>query len=162
MLKRSAEPVSNCLYRRKYHACLMPVCMHWVISHIAHSCAPPLDFTQAHSLTVNAAQQCPVNLHREYPRALTCVALSAVKEEPHRPQGQFSSEEPFGYSSGRHRPASSASACTAVGRSVPPFHAAASAALLPRHLLWLRISLHWAESWTDMCHWCSMAQMFSM
>ena len=39
---------------------------------------------------------------------LTCVALSTVKEEPHLLQGQVSSEDPLGYSIGRHRPASSA------------------------------------------------------
>lgn len=38
----------------------------------------------------------------------TCVALSAVKEEPHLGLGQMLSEEPFGYSRGFHLPASSA------------------------------------------------------
>ena len=40
--------------------------------------------------------------------ALACVALSAVKEEPHLALGTVSSDEPLGVSNGLQRPASSA------------------------------------------------------
>ena len=123
----------------------MTVCTHWMISHGAHFCAPPLDSNHMHSLTEKELPSSP----REDSQSLTCLALSAVKEEPHLPHGQFSSEGPFGYSSGRHRPASSAPAHTVV-----PIPCCSFTTL--RHPVRLDIPNYWTASRTDMLYWVGM------